>query len=285
MMMDCREFEERMDDFVAGKLPAREREAAECHLSACARCRALYESILGVAESLPPDWQDTLTAGILDRTSGSVCGVAERRLCDWIDGDPNEEGGAVISLHLSHCPACSALADSLRELNQVLPEMALLRPDASFAADVLKATSDRRGAGGARISFAGVWQWWRGMMQRPRFAWEAAYVGALLVLIALGNPASLLERMPETLVVPNFLVRGGDQFSRQAAATYEIAQGAAQRSLNSLRLQSRDLWLAASDLPLRTAAALRQEASAYIENLKADIADGTPAQESPRKHP
>jgi anti-sigma factor RsiW len=285
MMMDCREFEERMDDFVAGKLPATEREAAECHLSACARCHALHESILGVAESLPPNWQDTLTAGILDRTTGPVCGVAERRLCDWIDGDPNENGGAVISLHLSHCPACSALADSLRELNHVLPEMALLQPDASFADDVLKATSDRRAAGGARPSFTGVRQWWRGMMQRPRFAWEAAYVGALLVLIALGSPASLLQRMPETLVVPGFLVRGGDQLVRQTAATYEVTQEAAQRSFNSLRLRSRDLWLAASDLPLRTTAALRQKASDYIKDLKAEMADGAPEQESPRKHP
>ena len=283
-MMDCREFEERMDVFVAGRLPAREQEAAECHLSACARCRALHESIVGVAESLPPDWQDTLAAGILEQTSGPVCGVAERRLCDWIDGDSNEDG-AVISLHLSHCPACSALAGSLRELNQVLPQMALLQPDASFADDVLKATSDRRVAAGTRASFAGARQWWRGMMQRPRFAWEAAYVGALLVLIALGNPAALLERMPETLVVPGFLVRSSDQLVQQTAATYEIAQGAARRSFNSLRLQSRDLWLAASDLPLRTAAALRQKASAYIENLKADIADGAPAEESPRKHP
>jgi anti-sigma factor RsiW len=285
MMMDCREFEERMDDFVGDNLPVQERAAAERHLSACARCHALHESLLGVAESLPPNWQDTLTAGILNRTSGPVCSEAERRLCDWIDGVPNEDGGAVISIHLSHCPSCSALAGSLRELNQVLPEMALLQPDASFAADVLKATSDRRDGAGARASFASVRQWWRGMMQRPRFAWEAAYVGALLVLIALGNPAALVERMPETLVVPGFLVRSGDQLVRQTAETYEITQEAAQRSLNSLRQRSHDLWLAASDLPLRTTAVLRQKASGYIERLKADIADGTPAQESPRKHP
>jgi anti-sigma factor RsiW len=285
MMMDCREFEERMDDFVVGNLPIKEREAAECHLSACARCHALHESLLGVAESLPPNWPDTLTAGILNRTSGPVCSEAERRLCDWIDGVSNKDGGAVISIHLLHCPSCSALAGSLRELNHILPEMALLQPDASFAADVLKATSDRPAAAGAGASVTGVRQWWRGMMQRPRFAWEAAYVGALLVLIALGNPASLLERMPETLIVPGFLVRSSDQLVRQTAVTYEVTQEAAQRSLNSLRLRSRDLWLAASDLPLRTTAALRQKASDYIEKLKADIADGTPGHESPRKQP
>jgi hypothetical protein len=285
MMMDCRGFEERMDDFVTGNLPVKEREDAERHLSACTRCHALHESLLGVAESLPPNWPDTLTAGILTRTSGPVCSEAERRLCGWIDGVSNKDGGAVISIHLLHCPSCSALAGSLRELNHILPEMALLQPDASFAADVLKATSDRPAAAGTGASVTGVRQWWRSMMQRPRFAWEAAYVGALLVLIALGNPAALLQRMPETLIVPGFLVRSGDQLVRQTAETYEVTQEAAQRSLNSLRLRSRDLWLAASDLPLRTTAVLRQKASEYIEKLKADIADGTPAQESPRKQP
>jgi hypothetical protein len=173
----------------------------------------------------------------------------------------------------------------LRELNQVLPEMALLQPDASFAADVLKATSARPAAGSGGTSVTGVRKWWCSMMQRPRFAWEAAYVGALLVLIALGNPAALLQRMPETLIVPGFLVRSGDLLVRQTAGTCEVTQEAAQRSLNSLRLRSHDLWLAASDLPLRTTAVLRHKASDYIEKLKADIADGTPAQKSPRKHP
>ena len=238
-----------------------------------------------MAESLPLNWQKTLTAEILDRTSGPVCGVAEQRLCAWIDGDPTEDGGAVLSFHLAHCPACSALAGSMREMNQVLQEMALLQPDAAFTADVLKATSDRRVTGGARLSFAGIQEWWRGMMQRPRFAWEAAYVGALLVLIALGNPTALLQRMPETLVMPDFLVRSSDHLVRQTEATYEITQEAAQHSIISLRQRSRSLLLAASDLPLHATDALRLKASEYVEILKAQMTDGAPAPDSKRKHP
>jgi hypothetical protein len=72
-----------------------------------------------------------------------------------------------------------------------LPALGELSPQAGFLDDVLKATvGARRPAFGERLTAA-----WGRLVQRPRIAWEVAYVGAMLVWLIFGTPASLLQNV------------------------------------------------------------------------------------------
>ena len=55
----------------------------------------------------------------------------------------------------------------------------------------------RRTTGSARERPSGrIWSFWESLLQRPRVAWEGAYVGAFLVLLLFGTPLSPLRDVP-----------------------------------------------------------------------------------------
>ncbi|MBZ5494988.1 MAG: zf-HC2 domain-containing protein [Acidobacteriia bacterium] len=268
--MDCESFEDRLDAFEGGLLPSEEREAAARHLSACARCRALLGIVRGEANLLAAELQDDLARSILCRTSGPACDGAEQLLCAWVDGNLRPDDGEIIRLHIDHCPDCCELAATLTEMKEVLPGMATLEPDARFTADVFSATAGLR----SRIREArqplDFPVWWSRLIRRPRFAWEAAYVGTLLVLLALGNPAVL----PKALAVPQVVIQSGNQIMQETATALAGRQESARRSLNDLHLRGRSLAEKAADFPIRTASTLRGKASSFLEELKLDLFDG-----------
>jgi anti-sigma factor RsiW len=272
--MDCRGFEDRIDAFVVGLLPSEEQEAAEKHLNACAQCRALLGIVRGESDMLAPELSDDLALSILRRTSGPVCRGAERRLCDWVDGNLGADDQEIIALHMTHCPDCSALAAALTELKETLPGMATLEPDIHFTADVLQATVGWRSRARGAQGFVRLREWWSRLICRPRIAWEAAYVGALLVMLALGNPALLLQHAPRTVAVPEVLIQSGDQILQKTTAALAERQEAAQRSLSGLRLRGENLLDAAADFRNRTTSSLRQKVSAFLDELKFEWLNG-----------
>lgn len=263
--MDCRRFEELLDVFEAGTLPVEQREAAQQHMSACPSCRELHESICGHPDALPHEWHDALTSEILRRTSGPVCNEAELHLCPLMDDDLGDTDREFLHLHVSHCPSCDALAISLRELKETLPEMAALEPGDAFTAEVLQATTRHTTA------FAELRKWWRRMMLRPRFAWEAAYVGALLILLAIGNPVPLIQRLPAAFEAPNGLISGGDPILQETSKILDATQAEARSSLGAIRVRGGVLLKETVDFQHRATEALVQKASTYLEQLRADI--------------
>ena len=132
-----------------------------------------------------------------------------------------------LSAHAATCPRCRALETSLataaaeiqvpehltadvlaltserapleralRQLDLDLPTLATMTPDDDFVADVMAATieADRK-----RLHRR-IGAFWNSLVQRPRFALEGAYLGALLVFFLVGMPWSPFAGVPEQVL-------------------------------------------------------------------------------------
>jgi anti-sigma factor RsiW len=195
--IDCAAFAGRLDAFEEGTLDRRERRRLDVHLATCERCQRLVASVRGELDVAAGGNTDFVDA-VLSRTTGRACERVAARLCDFVDGAlaGDEE---LLSAHLAHCASCTSLERAVREAAALLPALALLEPpDPAFTSDVIAATAGRV----ARRRMAGrVRGWWASVLERPRFAWEAAYVGTLLLALVFGDPAAAFRRLsPQALV-------------------------------------------------------------------------------------
>jgi len=190
--MDCREIHDRIRNGLAAAASPGERRALEDHLAQCARCRDLIEPELAtVVTEAPPG----LLEDVLRQTSGPVCAVAEERLCQDLDGELDGLDAELVNAHADACRDCGLLRAVLSELAGDLESLRELMPDGRFVDDVLGVTTDD-----AALPFAArVRKIWNRLVQRPRFAWEAAYVGAMLFWLVLGAPADPLTGAPERI--------------------------------------------------------------------------------------
>jgi hypothetical protein len=187
MKTGCKDFEDRLGDILADAVHAEDLRGAWEHLAECARCRQLLEAATGEKDFLPAGSGQSLVQEILQKTSGSGCVRVRGQICDYVDGALPPDDARILAIHIENCEECSALARTLTELSTSLPRMAELDPGALFTRRVMAATSRRgRFEPASRDFFA---DWWRSVMRRPRFAWEAAYTGTLLIALLIGNPA------------------------------------------------------------------------------------------------
>ena len=189
--MNCRQFERVLADFQEGSLRSDERTAAEAHLAECEACSRLLAIARGKLSLLPEEMSRELALSIMERTSGRACPHVMERLCSYVDGELNSEDSQLVHAHLDSCTACSALADALAVMARDLPQLAEIEPDGEFAQYVIKATSQWRPFRPSyRTRFL---TWWNQLVQRPRFSFEAAYVGTLALVFVFGNPAPALR--------------------------------------------------------------------------------------------
>ena len=197
--MACARFEARLPAFVDGTLPSDDRRVAEEHLARCPRCRELHAVLRSEPAAPPIDAPDGLVATILEHTSGSTCGPARQRLVDYVDGALRGLDHELVHDHVEHCPNCAATAVALARLVDELPAFAELEPPAELVANVLAATRPRVA-------------WWRSLvaalqrvdrlprvdrlLERPRIAWEAGYIGAVVLWLVFGVSWSPLRAAP-----------------------------------------------------------------------------------------
>jgi len=235
--MNCTGFEELLEDYMTGDISGSKRHLFEEHADSCSHCYHMLSIALGRIDLLSPETSRQLTLSILDRTSGSTCLQAQSRLCDLVDKVLSPESEQIAWLHINSCQGCGALAETLIELRSALPEMAELEPDELFAAAVLESTSSRK-APFEKIRSRTA-RWWHNIVRSPRFAWEAAYAGALIFFLAFGNLGSSW-RDPPVIIPDSFqqsLVR-----SRSKAA--QITEGISFRLAGRRKqiTQSLDNW-------------------------------------------
>ena len=202
--MACARFEARLAAFVDGTLSSDDRRFAGEHLARCPRCRELHAVLRSEPAAPPIDAPDGLVATILEHTSGSTCGPARQRLVDYVDGALRGLDHELVHDHVEHCPDCAATAVALARLVDELPAFAKLEPPAELVANVLAATRPRVA-------------WWRGLVAalarvdrlleqalprverllvRPRIAWEAGYIGAVVLWLVFGVSWSPLRAAP-----------------------------------------------------------------------------------------
>ena len=122
--MHCKTIQDRLTDFLEGKLAGSERRAVETHLALCAGCAEMLELMrLEPVGKTPPD----LAVTILERTSGSPCERAWEILGDHVDGTLGELDTHLLVRHMNGCGECALLATTLTRLSEDLSVMAVLR--------------------------------------------------------------------------------------------------------------------------------------------------------------
>jgi len=192
--MTCREFEQRLD---AG---APLSDEAARHVDSCAACREL-EEIARVSQSVAPptsdaldmlDMLDMLTRDVMARTTGSVCEAAGDRIIDMVDGVLDGFERDLVVSHLKGCPSCDATAAALGWMRSELSSMAAIDPGEEFTAAVLRATRPMQAVQHAEPHEP----WWLRLWERPRFTWEAAYVGAMVLWLLFGAAFSPFRDVP-----------------------------------------------------------------------------------------
>ena len=115
----------------------------------------------------------SLVKRVLARTSGPACPSAEDRFVAFAEGELDAVDRDLVKSHLARCPGCREELARVREWLAELPQAAEVEPDPCFVDDVLRRTSRRPSRADA----------WRRLVLRPRFALEAAYVGAVVLLV------------------------------------------------------------------------------------------------------
>lgn len=201
--LECRECEALLDAALSGTLDERGLRLVESHLETCPECRELFAVARSARDGIAGAETPDQTGAILARTSGSACGRARQLLPAMIDGDIGLEDAALLDGHLQHCPECAALADALAWSAPVLLELAEVDPGEDFTLGVLAATlpTVEAAPAAAGIDRLTRWceaagEWLRSQMARPRFSFEAAYVGTLILVLLFGTPVSPLKDAP-----------------------------------------------------------------------------------------
>ena len=200
--MNCQSFIDHLDDFLDGRLGDASRRAARAHLRRCERCRELAAVFEEQDEHLspPPD----LAGAILRRTSGSTCATARERICEQVDGLLDDIDDELVRSHVSRCTECSALAAAVAQLRADLPTLAEMDPDEAFVDAVLARTVGRKRRVKRWANQAA--ERWAALLQRPRLAWEGAYVAAIALALLFLTPWSPLSGSAQRVAE---LIRGG----------------------------------------------------------------------------
>ena len=190
--MDCHRFEVLMESLLDGDLEATEQAACLQHAEQCPACGELLNAVGYGGSQVATESVEPLVDAILERTIGSVCGQAEEKLPEYVDHDLAAADRELLQLHLTSCSQCRKLVTTLGLLNRDLPRLAEVPVDELFTQQVLMVTLPRK----TRIK-----RWWRQrsatLVQRPRFAMEAAYAGLLVVMLVLGAFSTPLAALPQ----------------------------------------------------------------------------------------
>ena len=171
------------------------------------------------------------------------CTRFEELVFERYEGTLDPETVVMLDAHAAGCARCAELASllrseapaddftasvlsltsdrepverALRQLDVDLPALANMVPDDDFVADVMAVTieADRKRLHRRLAAF------WESLVQRPRFALEGAYVGAVAGFLLVGLPWSPLAGVPEQVI--------GELRAQQATVSTTLAAGTAR---------------------------------------------------------
>ncbi len=140
------------------------------------------------------DQREQMIKGVLARTTGSPCGRAEELISARADNNLEGVDTSLLAGHTSHCASCRSLATVMAWLPEPLQDLAEVDPGEAFTSATLKAMLPWRQRAARRLRNLG--EEWTSLMRRPRFAWEAAYIGAAIIGLVFAAPMSPLRDVP-----------------------------------------------------------------------------------------
>jgi len=175
-----------------GSVPASLAAWPQCqeHASACESCRRWCATFAEGAELWRVETGADLAMPVMAATGGAPCDRARELLASSRDMVLDPTDTSLLAAHAARCVECRTFAATLASIADALPTLAEWDPGPGFAAAVLARTSLRP----AEPSW-GDWRRaaWQRLVQRPRFAWEAAYVVTLCWLLIFGHPITALD--------------------------------------------------------------------------------------------
>jgi len=236
--MHCTEFQERLFEWLEGRLGAAEVERMQSHAAGCLRCRELEELATGDAGLPAVEPPDDMVASIMAQTTGGACDRALLLVSERLDAASADVTGSadvagsveadpLLEMHLESCAECASLAGALERLQRELPAMAEMEPDPGFVSDVMAATIGA--AVPVRVAAplqeatpaphlvsrpAFDWREWvqglplaapvsaffERLTLRPRLAFEGAFVGTLAFVLVIGLPSAGVAELPSRLM-------------------------------------------------------------------------------------
>ena len=230
--MNCAEFQERLFEWLEGRLEGTEVERMRSHAAGCLRCRELEELANGDAGLPAIEPPDDMVASIMAQTTGGACDRALLLVSERLDraaaaAADAAEPDPLLEMHLESCAECARLAGALERLQRELPAMAEMQPDPGFVGDVMAATVGAvvpvqavapEGAATPAPGFASrpaidwrsvvqslplaarVTVFFERLAQRPRLAFEGAFVGSLAFVLVIGLPSAGVAQLPSRLM-------------------------------------------------------------------------------------
>ncbi|MFH1143765.1 MAG: hypothetical protein V1774_04405 [Candidatus Eisenbacteria bacterium] len=184
--MDCRGFEQRLADYLAGRVSAEDFGELVAHEATCSACRDLAAEAMGAADphaGIPSSdaASQAWMHAVLRRTVGADCRGIAWLLAEEVDAPLDPRTTRLVDGHLAACSDCRALAGAMRDLPRRYTELARLKADRTFMRAVLRRTchADRPGI---LETVAAMWR-------RPGLLWEGALLCALLSTPLLSDPA------------------------------------------------------------------------------------------------
>jgi hypothetical protein len=179
---------------VIGSEPVLESLAAwpdlHAHAAECETCRHWFATFAEGAGLWRTEIGADVAAPVMAATGGTPCDRARVLLASSRDAALNATDADLLASHAARCTECRIFAATLAAITDALPTLAEWDPGPGFAAAVLARTSLRP----ADATWGDRWRAvWQRLVQRPRFAWETAYVVTLCWLLIFGHPINALD--------------------------------------------------------------------------------------------
>lgn len=195
--------------------------------------------------------RDGFIDSVLSRTTGQACERALGQLDELMDNQLQAIDRQLVQAHLEHCDGCRGVAVTVGWLQPLLPDMAEVEISPEFLAGVLARTSQVEAPRNLSLQPTGVaglmdraGQWWQDQIMRPGFAFQAAYVVTVIVVILVyttplrtvpGQALDLVSAGPPEMPLVGALIDDSSQWL-EGETNRALAAGRSQVQLKKERV-------------------------------------------------
>ncbi len=171
-MYSCEQTRELLDQLLEGSLSEEVRPDVERHLSDCEECREIVETLILIAEAIPPLEKLDPPDHLADDLSSSPCRRWLGLLFQAVDREIGEHNLERLLSHLESCESCTRTWNDLTLIHQVGEA---LEPPPGFVQRCIEVRQ--------RV--------FRRPILSRRAVTAAAYAMAVLASLTIGNPVSI----------------------------------------------------------------------------------------------
>ena len=196
--VNCPTIQEKLTPYLDGELRPNEQAAIEEHLLHCDDCQQLVQFVQSedpIPLMAPP--ADLLSHVLAHTSGGPACEEAQRLVFAAWELPLSVVENDLLRQHTQACHGCSSVVGVAQRLLADLSCLTSLEPGEAFTRSVLRETTEK-------ISRWSEWKAtarasWQNLSQRPRIAYEGAFLGMIMFLVFYaGSDVSLSQLAQQT---------------------------------------------------------------------------------------